>query len=372
MHPNYTTKNTPSRVKDNKAERDRLFAVDLSAGLKALRQVSYKAKYGGAGSADPEPEIDRVKVADLLRAGGDSDAAFRYEFCHQDGMGFVGVCLADPTHEGLYHPFSCNDRACPVCSRRRSAELSSQITKPITDLAARAPRGYGLRHLVLTTSVSLFDDADQVRRCVATWRTGIRVLLQDHFARRDSNGRVTKDSWLGGLIGVEFGESGRKLHFHVLLLSRFVHMDSILAKWRDLTGGLGYIGKVRAVDSDAAGAIDEVCKYATKAMRFDGESASVEETLARVHFVLKGVRRLQGFGVFYRMAREDIEIDLVCPECGSPVMWIDEITWMIAQADGRASLDLTPVNKLLGSPARKGDRPPARAVQGALEWPENG
>lgn len=379
MQPNYTT-HSPVIVnpKDNK-DSDRLFAVDLSQGLKALRAIGRPGKRPAPSQRDESgPTIDRVRVAELLRAGGDSAAALRYELCHVDGAGWVGVCLANPNHDGLYHPLSCNDRACPVCSRRRSAVLAAEITSPILHLAQRAPRSYRLRHLVLTSDVSLFDDESAVRRCVQEWRVGIRLLLQDHFARRDANGRViAKDAWLGGMIGVEFGESGRRLHFHILLLSRFVHMDSILARWRDLTGGRGFIGKVRQVDSDVAGAVDEVCKYATKALRFDGEESSVEETLARVHFVLKGTRRLQAFGTFYDMPRDKAESECNCPECGSPVKWVSELTWMESQAALLASqgaacvssvLDLTPVNKLLPGLACTRDKPPGKWPQEAPGW----
>jgi len=343
-------------------EKDRRFMVDLSQGMKALHTLT--CPNHSPRSKTPEkqtPPIDRAKVAELMRQGGDNTAAFRYEFCHTDGMGWVGVCLQDATHEGLYHPYSCNDRACPICSRRRSAELASQITKPVMELAKAAPRSYRLRHLVLTTDRDLFEDETLVRASVQKWRKAIRIILQEHFARTDKKGRKVADKWLGGLIGAEFGEKGRKLHFHVLLLSRYIRMDDVLALWKQATGGHGYIGHVREVDSNAVSAIDEICKYATKSVKGEGESTSIEETLARVHFVLKGVRRLQGFGVFYNMARDETPAEACCPECGSPVMWMSELVWAEAQlwADvGSGVLDLKPVNNLSGGDPPKQARSP--------------
>jgi len=345
------------------SEADRLFTVDLSEGLKMLRKAirPNRAKSADRAESADQP-IDRAKVAELLRAGGDDTAAFRYEYCHEAGMGWVGVCVSNPNHEGLYHPFSCNDRACPVCSRRRSAQLSSQITKPIMELAQRAPRGYRLRHLVLTTDHGLFDYSEaDMRDLVKTLRKSIRIMLQGYFTRTDKKGRKVPDKWLGGLIAAEFGEKGRKLHFHVLLLSRFVRMNDLLAMWNDTNQGHGYIGHIREVDKTAISAIDEVCKYATKGLKDSSEDTSIEETLARVHFVLKGVRRVQGFGVFYNMDRDDQEAEVCCPECGSPVMWMQELDWAEAQSwrdAGDGSLKSKPVNKLLAGGGGEVEKPP--------------
>jgi len=320
-------------------ESGRLFAVDMSAGMKALKNISTGRKPDVVESG--WYELDREKIANGLAAEGDSIAAYRFLHCREPGLGWVGQCCDDPTHETVYHPFSCMLRICPVCGGVRSNELAKSLTKPIADLAGRAPHWYRLKHVVLTTTVSLDDGAVIVNQHVRRLRKAIRVMFQNHWPG---------DKWLGGAIGAEFGESGRKLHFHVLLLSKFIPKDSLSELWFAASGGLGKIVFVREVQ-DVASAVAEVAKYATKPMKFEGETEDIETTLVKVHFAIKGSRRLQTFGSFYDLERDDEHPEVVCPDCGGWLDWMPELEWMQAEAsraEVRTALDLIPANKLSG------------------------
>lgn len=318
----------------------RLWQVDLSEGLKELHKALNRPNTETTPSG-AEYELDRAEVARLLDEAGDHNAAFRFEHCGEAGLGWVGVCTDDPNHDTRYHPFSCMQRICPTCASKRSAQLAREITEPIRQLAARAPHYYTLKHIVLTSNVSLDDDPELVRQLAQRWRRDIRRMFQK---------RWPGDSWLGGLIGFEFGEAGRKLHYHCLVLSKFYPQKDLSDDWRKITAGRGYIVHVTKVDdTELSSAVNEVCKYATKPLKFAGEDESIEQTLVKVHFVIKGVRRAQPFGSFYKLERVKDESECTCPECGSDLHWISELEWMISEhhaEDVQARLNLIQANNL--------------------------
>ena len=259
--------------------------------------------------------IDRVKVGLHLSEGGDIAAANRFVDCGTPGKGWVGTCATDPTHTEVYHPFSCMLRICPTCAGRRAAQLAAAVEEPIEDLVNSSPPGYSLKHVIFTTSVELTSNVDDLRAVVKLYRIGVREIIQSMFPR---------DKKMGGLIGAEFGENGRKLHFHVLLLSRYINKAELERRWEQITGGAGrwtFIRKLVLVSDGLA----EICKYVTKPTAGSGEN--LELVLVQLHFVLKGIRRLQAFGVFFKMDRDENECSGVCPDCGGVLFWTDEITW---------------------------------------------
>lgn len=260
--------------------------------------------------------MDRNLLAFYLSRDGDLKSSGRFIDCGAPGLGFVGVCVHDPTHAEVYHPFSCMLRICPTCAARRSAQLAEALEKPIAALVRASPRRYTLKHLILTTSLSLFGETDHVRLAMRDYRIGVRVILQNLFPG---------DKLVGGLIGAEFGERGRKLHFHVLLLSPYVNQDELQEAWFKLTDGRGRWTFVRKIDAVSEG-ISEVCKYITKpAAASDDEK--IEEIMSKLHFVMKGIRRFQPFGSMFKMPRNVEECDTVCPDCGSVLMWQPELEW---------------------------------------------
>lgn len=322
------------------------FSQDLKLGLQRLKNCTPHHEERGTAAvesawANDTSSIDRDRLAELLINMGDDTAAFRLRYCGESGMGWIGKCELHPEHSTLYSPFWCEQRVCPACAKRRSWKLALQILEPIRRLAENAPDGYRLSHVTLTTDISLDEDISSVRTSAKRLRVGVRTLFQAMFP---------DDKNMGGIIGEEFGENGRKLHYHVLMLSKFIPKKKLISMWRKWTGGHGYIVHIRSVD-DVYSAVAEVVKYCTKPMKTSGETQDIETTLARIHAVIKGRRRIQAFGIFYNMARDiDDEYECTCPDCGGPVVWRSELSEISAGVEVRrapASVDLIESNKLL-------------------------
>lgn len=298
------------------------FSNDLKTGLQRLNHSTAAHQERGTAAvesvwAKEQSSIDRDRLADLLLDQGDDTAAFRLRHCQEQGMGWVGECSEHAEHRSLYSPFYCEQRVCPVCAKRRSWKLALQILEPIRRVAAAAPDGYKLSHVVLTTDISLDETLNKVRTSAKRLRVGVRTLFQTMFP---------SDKNMGGIIGEEFGENGRKLHYHVLMLSKFIPKKKLSSMWRKWTGGRGYIVHIRAVD-DIYSSVAEIVKYCTKPMKASGETQNIETILARVHVVIKGRRRIQAFGIFYNMDRDiGDEYDCVCPDCGAAVKWRSELS----------------------------------------------
>jgi len=325
------------------------FSNSLKIGLHRLESCAVIHEERGRAAVEStldcdDGSIDRDRLSDLLIDQGDDTAAFRLKHCEEPGMGWVGKCENDPNHKVWQSPFYCEQRICPVCAKRRSASLAAAILKPIIALSEGAPRGYKLRHVVLTTDISLDEDTDQVRNHAKRLRVGIRHIFQAMFK---------DDKILGGFIGEEFGEEGRKLHYHVLVLSKFIPWKKLSEMWKGWTAGRGWRVHVSLID-DVYKAVAEVSKYCTKPVKVNGESQDIEETLARVHAVIKGRRRVQGFGSFYNMPRpDDDEYDISCPDCGGKVVWHSELSYLLAEENAEhpvADLFLRESNKLGRSP----------------------
>lgn len=326
---------------------DHLFSVDLAEGLADLDRVLINLEHGRHFPPKTEQQIDRDKIARLLDDYGDHAAAARFSHCGEGGLGWVGVCSDNPDHPRHYVPFYCELRICPECASRRTRALAADLTQPIIDYVAGVPRwkGYRLRHVTLTTLVGLDQDTAEVARKLQRWRVGIRQMFQAMYP---------DDPHLGGIIGAEFGEHGRKLHYHVLLFSKWIDQATLGRAWRELTGGEGRIYWIQAVKTDRIHkAVLEVCKYATKPAAFEGEN--LEELLARLHMTLKGIRRVQPFGSFYNLPRKG-KSDLVCKECGAVLDWLPEMAVLESAAAGSrtphecGNLNLIHPNNLSGQP----------------------
>lgn len=325
------------------------FSQDLKLGLQRLNSCAAHHDELGRAAVESaldhdDSSIDRQLLSALLIDQGDDTAAFRLRHCQEPGMGWIGKCKNNPDHKEWMSPYWCEQRICPDCAKRRSNQLAMSILKPVIAKAETAPRGYSLRHVVLTTDISLDEDINLVRRHAKRLRVGIRHIFQAMFEG---------DKIMGGFIGEEFGEDGRKLHYHVLVLSKFIPWYQLSKMWAGWTAGRGYRVHVRLVE-DIYKAVAEVSKYCTKPIKASGENQSIERTLSRIHAVIKGRRRAQGFGSFYNMPRpDDDEYDISCPDCGSTVVWHSEISYLIAEENAGH-----PIARLFLKESNKLPRPP--------------
>lgn len=194
-------------------------------------------------------------------------------------------------------PMHCDSPFCPECAHARARGFQSKVW----DVIRRDKQNYF--HLVLTKkSVRVLD------------RSLIDGLIQAFSSLRK------KTSWSdlveGGFYSVEITynkKSGWHPHLHVLIKTKSripaEWLSQIKAIWFQVTGDSNYIRLERIYGTDKRGrktrrinhrAINEIVKYTTKAFDFCEYPELVGQFLA----AFKNVRRLQGFGCFFRVEKE--------------------------------------------------------------------
>lgn len=259
----------------------------------------------------------RASVACLIADHDDVLRAERFLACRQPGDMFYGECEECQEVKTL-SPCSCDLRICPECAAARAADLACQLRPALKKISDNLIRPhYQMRHVILTTDHQLTGDLDDLRRLCQRLRVAARVLFQTLFP---------DDKRMGGMIGLEFGERGERLHFHVLVACQWIDKERMTRLWSDLTGGHGEITWVRKVD-ELDDAINEVTKYICKPLKKSEQDDLAAEKLFMLHQLLKGMRRFTTFGVFYRMDRADTDTYGLCPDCGAVLTWLPKWQW---------------------------------------------
>lgn len=277
-------------------------------------------------------------VIPSLEKNGFLDRAEKINACAQ----FIKTATCDScytTHfDGTY---SCHDRLCPVCAKKRTLAWSIKLVPMLIELLKR---GYHLNMLTFTLRVTKTDTLEYCLNCLYdAWR----YMTHDNKQfRKEFNSLI-----LGGVRSLEVKIGERKLedgtfestdcwhaHFHVLvcthgtvpypyLQSRINHM------WNKSLNNLSHLVDVNSfggvrVDSIKCSnetsllkSILEVFKYITK---FDWSCERVKELVEG----LDGVRGLNAFGNF-RYFLHEAEIaklmdkslteleDRICVVCGN-------------------------------------------------------
>lgn len=282
---------------------------------------------------------------------------------------YVMVCSEHPKqHPKVIQKHTCGLRYCPTCATRFSARFIARYVPHITHIANQ-PGNRRLRHIILTTPFSL-EDPDIKERYKAHQR----------FVR-DVMDEVQPDGWRekqGYLACDEFGETGFKLHTHILHYGRYIQKDKITTAMTRISGGECEINYVRGVAADADAiekSIKETLKYCTKFWREDdnGERKMIDPYLMPLlAHVLKGQRRVRSYGVFYGINEELInELPGECETCGSSMVkvWRKDwqpfvetgFTWKEIESEViSGDLDLKPANKSILHDAHIGDKPPPK------------
>jgi hypothetical protein len=285
----------------------------------------------------------RQKVSDLFVQNVGGEIGLRLLQCRQPHTGYVGEC-PDCGQTTKFLPESCGLRICPDCAAARSTELACEILPSITRLSGSLPRPwYQMRHIVLTTVISAYDDVDHVRRRMRDLRPAIRKMFQKMFP---------KDKYLGGLIGAEFGPNGRRLHFHVLIACRWINKQDLTDAWVKTSGGDGVVNWIAIVD-DVTRGVNEITKYVTKPHEVDEQTEDAAELVLRLYQIVNGTRLISTFGTFYNMPREKHEPDCRCEVCGAELVWIPYGYWKAGQES--APLEFKSADKL---PPESSAQPP--------------
>lgn len=226
------------------------------------------------------------------------------------------VCATEPSHHMKALHASCDLRACPDCAERESARLMHRYADHIIDQSRKAPKTYGLRHIVLTSPYSLQSVAPaEFRRFM-----GNVSLLFDLLASKNPNFRKWRQKQ-GVLAAAEFGESGYRLHVHIIHLGPYIPFALLRDCWEQVTGGVClnvWVGGIRGPKQGVENKIIEALKYSVKFFKRDSEGNVIAldpELVPQLLTVLKGSRRVRSYGLFYRLP-EPIERESRCPVCG--------------------------------------------------------
>lgn len=275
----------------------------------------------------------RADVATLLASGGAVDQAERFLECRQPGRMFYGEC-PECQDVKVLSPTSCDLRVCPECAQRRATDLAMQLRPGIEKISRSLPRPhYQLRHVVLTCDVQLSEHIAEVKALCRQLRTAAREMFQMMFPG---------DQYLGGMIGLEFGPQGNKLHLHCLVACQWIQKYELSDLWNWFNGGRGSVTWVSIVD-DVNDAIEEMTHYCIKPFEGDEQGADSAMRLYYIHQTLCGVRRFVTFGTFYKMDRAITDTFGLCPDCGTPLVWTAKSVY--DARCGGAPLDLISVDK---------------------------
>jgi len=240
------------------------------------------------------------------------------------------VCSSDHNHDAVVYSQSCDLRICPDCARMHSARLVARYLPKCEELLHSHHRTYQFRKIVFSSPFPLWRGVPFPLN--GDW---IRERLQENFARvaavMDEVISEHCPDWKseqGWFAGVEFGEEGRKLHFHVVHYGRYLDQGKLSSAWKKATEGDAYVVDVRSFvrkGKTLEESLKETLKYATKFYSKDKVTGEVTYIPAWLMPVLaeaiEGTRRIRSAGVFYNLPEPD-RAKHSCQACGEKMVAI--------------------------------------------------
>ena len=227
----------------------------------------------------------KQRLVDLATAAGEHEQADKYQRCH--GKALVIACKNQHIAK-IIPDFSCENRLCPYCSRKRSSRLLHKYLPAV--VAFPAVSHTQPVHLVLTQAHRKETLREAVKR------------LTGHFKalRRRS---IWNEHFKGGMFAVEFtiGRDGLyHAHLHILAFrTRFFNVQLLKDAWLAITGDSTNLRLDRITGDHRAG-VREVLKYAVK-------PASIADFTVQ-HFrdfmAMENQNMFGTFGDFRKFARE--------------------------------------------------------------------
>lgn len=225
----------------------------------------------------------------------------------------TGVFTCADGCEALVCRETCHLRICPDCCRRAGARL---VARYLPVMQKQRHPGYRYRKIVLTTPVDLRQS--DVRTEIKRLRKCVTKLFDKMLP---SGWRKT----CGFVVGDEFGPTGNKLHFHVLIYSPFIDNRRESGKplekaWSEVTGGQCRVVFIQVIPKFKLDTeLQETLKYVVKFSKsINGETVMIEPSLVAIlHAALKRTRRVRSYGIFYNISVEDDDPPVpVCRVCG--------------------------------------------------------
>lgn len=272
----------------------------------------------------------RRDVIRHLSAKGCGDVGYEFKNCGCSC--FIDLCPNDVTHAPKAVPLHCGLRICPECARRESYRLLLAYLPKLTELLGENPDfpDYKLRKLVLTTPYELTKlTAESFKEKQKLVKDFLDQYFFEYFAARKRlskaeirSGRCNlKQHNIGGIQAAEFGERGKKLHWHILIYAPYMVKNDIWRVWETVTRGqctnvniselkpssdeLQYAG------ADLLEALQEIVKYSTKF------TAIKAKDVPHLHKVLRGNRRFRAFGILYNSQIKHDKPSHVCETCSA-------------------------------------------------------
>lgn len=352
-----------------------LALVDGFARLRRARMNTLELNYSPVNLPSP----DRSRISSIIRQLGGLSAASRFTDCGEAGRGYVGYC---PNGHEVYHSFGCMLRICPRCGSSASKKLSEKLVPAIQNVVRGSSAALSLKHIVLTTNISLVDYMKEIDGC---WLTKpLDALHQTIKFMRGSAADMIKEKFkdtpgTGFAIGVEFG-SNFMLHFHVLALLPYWDRIELSQMWKEYSLGRGFIVWIEAAGRESADvekSVGYVTKYVTKPLgkKSAGDSKRGSDKVAQfvakygqeplhaaLWYVFKGLRRFQTYGAFYDLELPP-EMNEVCSVCGEGLNWVTEFE-AIQPDSSWFFLNSLKTNKLID----EGGLSPPKIIQIGL-WP---
>lgn len=290
----------------------------------------------------------RRAVADELWYAGYQAEARAFYYCRdEEHFRGMAVCSADISHFATPLLDSCKHRFCSECERVAQAKRFDRFMPAIETACNFGSKHFSLKLITLTTPHSLYDD-DIAAKIRSNWNAVIRVLEKTLFAMYKSKatkaerrrGRISmKRIGMGAIASMEFGERGKKLHFHILFYGCFIPQALLADEWKAATDNQAQVVDIRAVHGSQDGAREVILKYITKFTELPPKAVVI------LMKAIKGVRRIRAYGIFHGIPGDEKDSPVECPECQSPVRYIHIIDFEIEMADRRANLIQNSGNK---------------------------
>lgn len=231
------------------------------------------------------------------------------------------VCTGNHTHAVEVYSQSCDLRICPDCARRHAARLAARFSAKCLDLLHAHHSTYRFRHITFTTPYAL-SDADIRKKYLAGFKQVENVMdsiMSEKGAWKEKQGYF---------VTAEFGEKGRKLHYHAIHYGQYLPQNELSRLWREQTGSDAYVVDVRQVwykNKTLEESIREVLKYAVKFYSKNeatGEVSYIPPALIPVLAkTIDKTRRVRAYGVFYKLP-EHVRADHICDTCNAPMFGI--------------------------------------------------
>lgn len=265
----------------------------------------------------------RELCAEELENAGLDAAADSFRQC--GNMYGVLACGRDVSHFQAPAMHTCKLRFCPICARRNASKLCERYYPALKAITAGARESFTFKTINLTTSISLYDPdieekTKKMYRAVSMFFDNVLGNGRSGWAQKSSKCYTGE----GYLVAAEFGETGRKLHFHVLFFGRFLPQAMLSEEWKAITGF--QVVDIRIVKEGLKKGLKEVLKYISKFEKathgeFSGFARPTE--IVALAKVFNNMRRIRTRGLFYNLPDEreisdQVETNpTICPTCAA-------------------------------------------------------